>query len=551
MKSKNHFKLIFFAILTVFYAGCTSQNITQKSSQRDDFQKFIENKYDSLWKVPPEIAKSIAEESYVSGLSYASDSNYAFAALEFEYALKYDKSATIYLSLSDALMKLGFLDKALEAALEAYKLDPTKTDALNIIFSIYVFRRDIPSAEKVALEIYEKDPSANNLLMLGDFYSFFDPKRALEYYQKFDEINSIPEIKAIITRLQLATGDTLSAINGLIEIALTNSNPDYAWDYFDLSLQAKSYQNLYYCIDSLIGKYSLKDQTDFLSSVIYRFYFTQELINDQTKPFIKFTLNKTIDDNYNIGGNFIPSFYLAYNLNDTNLLESLLNKSIVLSDTISDVPVYAAQFFEAIGKRDSSISILERYITKFPMNPRYSIQLGYSYFLENKWEKAKNHLLNGYYLDTTNNNLLVSIGDIYDKLNKLDSAEYYYSLAILKDSENALANNNYAYFLSRDTSRLQFALELSMKSITAEPENAAYLDTYGWILFRMNKIDTALTYVKKAFELDSTNFDVAEHLGDIYESQGDIEQAIRYWEKSLELNPESRELIKKINKYRN
>lgn len=551
MKSKNHFKLIFFAILTVFYAGCTSQNIAQKSSQKDDFQKFIENKYDSLWKVPPEIAKSIAEESYVSGLSYASDSNYAYAALEFEYALKYDKSATIYLSLADALMKLGFLDKALEAALEAYKLDPTKTDALNIIFSIYVFRRDIPSAEKVALEIYEKDPSANNLLMLGDFYSFFDPKRALEYYQKFDEINSIPEIKAIISRLQLATGDTLSAINGLKEIALTNSNPDYAWDYFDLSLQAKSYQNLYYCIDSLIGKYSLKDQTDFLSSVIYRFYFTQELINDETKPFIKFTLNKTIDDNYNIGGNFIPSFYLAYNLNDTNLLESLLNKSIALSDTISDVPVYAAQFFEAIGKRDSSISILERYITNFPMNPRYSIQLGFSYFLENKWEKAKNHLLNGYYLDTTNNSLLVSIGDIYDKLNKLDSAEYYYSLAILKDSENALANNNYAYFLSRDTSRLQFALELSMKSITAEPENAAYLDTYGWILFRMNKIDTALTYVKKAFELDSTNFDVAEHLGDIYESQGDIEQAIRYWEKSLELNPESRELIKKINKYRN
>jgi predicted negative regulator of RcsB-dependent stress response len=42
-----------------------------------------------------------------------------------------------------------------------------------------------------------------------------------------------------------------------------------------------------------------------------------------------------------------------------------------------------------------------------------------------------------------------------------------------------------------------------------------------------------------------------EHLGDIYEKKGKIEQALEYWEKSLELNQNKKELRMKINKYRN
>jgi Tfp pilus assembly protein PilF len=238
-------------------------------------------------------------------------------------------------------------------------------------------------------------------------------------------------------------------------------------------------------------------------------------------------------------------------LKDTLLLESLLNKSIVLTDTISDIPLTAAQFYESIGKRDSSIVLLEKYIKKYPENPKYSVQLGYSYFLNNDWEKARYYLSKGYSLDTTNISLLISLGDVLDRLNKPDSAEHYYALAISKNSDDPLANNNYAYFLSQDTAKLQFAIELSKKAILAEPENAAYLDTYGWIMFKMNNLDTAFEYIEKAYKLDSTNYDIMEHLGDIYEKKGNIEQAIEYWEKSLEFNKNKKELIEKINKYRN
>jgi len=546
----NSRKYIILILLAVVFSGCASQKEFQVNNSKDDFQKFIQNKSDSLWKVPQDVGKKIAEDSYVRGLSYASDSNYAFAILEFEDALKFDKSATIYVSLADALMRLGFLDRALESAYEAYKIDSTKVDALEIIFSIYIFNKEIHSAEKVALKIYEMNPTSDNLLMLGDFYSYFNQTKAIDYYKKYDSLNSTPDVKAIICKLYAQLGDTLPAIQGLKELAIANSNPDYAWEYFIMSFNAGQYQNLDYCIDSLFNKYSPKDQADLLSSAIYSFSYTPELINDNTTYFIKQTLKKVVDNNYNIGEIFIPSFYLAYNLKDTTLLESLLNNSIVLADTNSEIPATAAQFYESIGKRDSSIAILKKYIEKFPDNPRYSIQLGYSYFLENNWEQAKNYLLKGNSMDTANYNILTSLGDVYDKLNKLDSAEYYYTSALIMNSNDPLVNNNYAYFLSRDPKRLDYALELSKFSIKSEPENAAYLDTYAWILFKMNNIDSALEYLQKAYSIDSTNYDILEHLGDIYESKQSIDKAIEYWEKSVRINPNNKELMKKINKYR-
>ncbi|HPD32890.1 MAG TPA: tetratricopeptide repeat protein [Bacteroidota bacterium] len=547
MKSK---KYIILFLLAVVFSGCASQKEFQVDNSKDDFHKFIQNKSDSLWKVPQYIAKKMAEDSYVRGLSYVSDSNYAFAILEFEDALKYDKSATIYVSLADALMRLGFLDRALEAAYNAYKMDSTKVDALEIIFSIYVYKRDISSAEKVILKIYQMKPISDNLLMLGDFYSYYDQTKAIEYYKKYDSLNPTPDVKAIICKLYAQIGDTLSAIQGLKELAIANPNPYYAWEYFNMSFNANQYQNLYYCIDSLFNKYSSEDRANFLSSSIYSFYYSQELIKDSITDFVKQTLKKVVDNDYNLGEIFIPSFYLAYNLKDTNLLKSLLNKSIILADTISEIPVTAAQFYESIGERDSSIALLKKYIKKFPDNQRYYIQLGYSYFLENDWENAKNYLLEGYSMNTTNYNVLVSLGDVYDKLNKVDSAEYYYKLALKMNSNDPLVNNNYAYFLSRDQKQLEYALELSKLSINSEPENAAYLDTYAWILFKMNKIDSALEYLQRAYSIDSTNYDIMEHLGDVYESKQIIEKAIEYWEKSAGINPNNKELLKKINKYR-
>ena len=77
-----------------------------------------------------------------------------------------------------------------------------------------------------------------------------------------------------------------------------------------------------------------------------------------------------------------------------------------------------------------------------------------------------------------------------------------------------------------------------------EPKNAAYLDSLGWVLFKLHQPKEALGYTLKAVELseepDATLYD---HLGDIYTALNEPEKARDAWTKSLAV--ESNEQIRK------
>ena len=80
---------------------------------------------------------------------------------------------------------------------------------------------------------------------------------------------------------------------------------------------------------------------------------------------------------------------------------------------------------------------------------------------------------------------------------------------ILKeDPENVMVLNNYAYYLSEDNENLDKAEKMSKITITKEPENSTYLDTYAWILFRLKSYDKALEYITKAVKNDVEVSDV-------------------------------------------
>lgn len=82
-------------------------------------------------------------------------------------------------------------------------------------------------------------------------------------------------------------------------------------------------------------------------------------------------------------------------------------------------------------------------------------------------------------------------------------------LQLRPDDWNML--NNYAYELAEDGLRLEEALEMSRKTIEAEPQNANNLDTYGWILHLLGRDSEALPYLERAVRLDPANPTLKEH----------------------------------------
>lgn len=75
--------------------------------------------------------------------------------------------------------------------------------------------------------------------------------------------------------------------------------------------------------------------------------------------------------------------------------------------------------------------------------------------------------------------------------------------------------NNYAYYMAEQNTNLERALELSRRTIEAEPDNDNSLDTYGWILHLLGRDAEALPYLRKAVKLDPKSETLRKHLEEV------------------------------------
>ncbi|HEX8565881.1 MAG TPA: tetratricopeptide repeat protein [Pyrinomonadaceae bacterium] len=104
-----------------------------------------------------------------------------------------------------------------------------------------------------------------------------------------------------------------------------------------------------------------------------------------------------------------------------------------------------------------------------------------------------------------------------------------------KEPENPTALNNLGYFLVERGERLPEALNLIKRAVATEPGNSSFLDSLGWAYFRLNQFDEAEKHLSEAARRNPNSAAVQEHLGDVYEKQGKIEQAKTAWRKALTL----------------
>jgi tetratricopeptide (TPR) repeat protein len=98
---------------------------------------------------------------------------------------------------------------------------------------------------------------------------------------------------------------------------------------------------------------------------------------------------------------------------------------------------------------------------------------------------------------------------------------------------------NYLGFMWADRGeKLDQARELIEKALKLEPKNAAYLDSMGWVLFKLHHPQQALDYVLQAVRLsEEPDPALYDHLGDIYATMGRPDKALEAWNKSLSLEP--------------
>ena len=183
---------------------------------------------------------------------------------------------------------------------------------------------------------------------------------------------------------------------------------------------------------------------------------------------------------------------------------------------------YLAVAYNQAEKPDSVISICKR-------------------ALEHKTADGKKEIVSEFYS---------ILGDMYHTQKQMKEAYAAYDSALVYNPSNIGALNNYAYYLSVERRDLDKAEEMSYKTVKAEPNNATYLDTYAWILFEKGNYAEARIYIDNAMKSEGGDKSdvIVEHCGDIYYMTGDVDGALTYWKKALEMGSESKTLKQKIEK---
>ncbi|GEM_PF-306506 len=99
--------------------------------------------------------------------------------------------------------------------------------------------------------------------------------------------------------------------------------------------------------------------------------------------------------------------------------------------------------------------------------------------------------------------------------------------------EDPGALNDLGYLWADKNMRLQRAYRMIQQAVTAAPDNAAYRDSLGWVLYRLGRYQEAVKELEKAAEQEPDPV-ILDHLGDAYHAVGRTAEAVEAWRRALE-----------------
>lgn len=133
-----------------------------------------------------------------------------------------------------------------------------------------------------------------------------------------------------------------------------------------------------------------------------------------------------------------------------------------------------------------------------------------------------------------------------ERLGRFDEAEAAF-LEILEAEPNDAAAANYLGYLWADRGvRLDEALDLINRAVTAEPENPAYLDSLGWVHYRLGSLAEAERWLRRAVEIDSSDGTLLAHLGEVLLARGEVEEGRRLLVTALDVGCEDPDHVRSL-----
>jgi tetratricopeptide (TPR) repeat protein len=152
---------------------------------------------------------------------------------------------------------------------------------------------------------------------------------------------------------------------------------------------------------------------------------------------------------------------------------------------------------------------------------------------------------------TSNNNALLAeilsmLGEAYNAKKDFVRSDKAYDESLAANPDNPIVLNNYSFYLAVRKEHLDKAERMSASLIKDHPDNPTFLDTHAWVLYQRQKYKEARKFIERAVSTGKASASHFEHYGDILFQLGEVDNAVKQWEKARGQNANSETLNRKI-----
>ncbi|MBZ0108363.1 MAG: tetratricopeptide repeat protein [Candidatus Scalindua rubra] len=492
------------------------------------------------------------------GINYLLQGNAEESFKYYKKALEIDEDEHMArMGLATILVGLKGYEKAIEQFKLVIKKVPTFIRARQSLAALYLQMGRFKDAIEQSVEILKIDPDTTQAYMiLARSYSYIDNfDDAIKSISKFIEIEeSSFEGNYLLGTFQIASGDIKSAKdtigkaesidtgrgNMMIASALINhieGNHDTAEIYLKKAQEVTP-----------------EIHHPMINIFLTNLYLSQEKVKSAEESlkisdnFINGFRSKNLDLKSN--GEIEKSF--AYtNLAIFFYLNKWYDKTIKMCDAAlalhPDNPITMyVKGKTLIDKKDFSQAFiqLEKTVEIQPdfISPHYD--LAKLYLLMGETDNSVEEYKRLADLDPENASVRLSIGNIYSRQGKIDKAIEAYQQVIALAPDSPVGYNELAYHYAESETNLDEGLEYALKATKLAPNDAAILDTLGWIYFKKNNFIKAIESLKSAVASRQNSPTMRFHLGMAYYRSNDLKNALNEFKNSLEISARFQEASK-------
>ena len=130
--------------------------------------------------------------------------------------------------------------------------------------------------------------------------------------------------------------------------------------------------------------------------------------------------------------------------------------------------------------------------------------------------------------------LLYEVATLYHEIGQADTSEQVLEQVLQVDPNSAAANNDLGFAWADEGKNLGQAEKMIRLAVAAEPDNEAFLDSLGWVLYKQSRFGDAVEYFKQAIgNSPAPDAEILDHYGDDLYRLGEPAQAMAQWKRAM------------------